>query len=56
MPAKDVSVRDSLLSDSVLQRAGYMILPDYVREFLGTVFSGENLISHDGNWSDYNVL
>ena len=46
MSAENVAVRDPLLLDGVLERAGYVVLPDDFRELLRTVFSGKNLVAH----------
>jgi hypothetical protein len=46
MSAKNVSVRDPALLDSILERAGDVLLPDDFRELLRTIFSGENLVAH----------
>ena len=44
--AENVAVRDALLLDGVLQRAGDVVLPDHVGELLGPVFAGKDLIAH----------
>jgi hypothetical protein len=46
MTAENVAVGDPSLRDSVLERAGNVLLPDDFRELLRTVFSGENLVAH----------
>jgi hypothetical protein len=39
MPAKDISMRNSLLLDGILQRAGDVLLPNDLRKALGAVFT-----------------
>ena len=49
VPTKDVAVRHALLSDCVLQSAGYVVLANDIGKALWPVFSGENLITHGGS-------
>src|SRR5205085_6279265 len=44
--AEDVSVRDALLLDGILQGAGDVFLPDHVGKSLRTVLAGQDLIAH----------
>ena len=46
MTAEDVTVRDPLLLDRVLQGAGDVFLADDVGEFLRPIFARENLVTH----------
>ena len=46
MAAEDVAVGDAALGQRVQQRARDVLLPDDIAEALGTVFAGENLVSH----------
>ena len=46
MAAKDVPVRNALLLDGILERAGNVFLPDDIGELLWTIFAGENLVAH----------
>jgi hypothetical protein len=53
VPTENVAMRDALLFDGVLERAGDVVLPNDVREFLWPVFAGKDLIAH-GNF-DYKL-
>src|ERR1700733_984166 len=46
MPTEDVAVGHPLLLQSVAQGAGHMLLAGDIGEALGTIFAGENLVSH----------
>ncbi len=46
MPTEDVAVGHPLLLQSVAQCTGHMILSSDIGEALGTIFAGENLVSH----------
>ena len=46
MAAEDVAVRNALLLDGVLQRAGDVLLANDFGEFLRTVFAGQDLVAH----------
>ena len=46
MSAEDVAVRDALLRDGILQRAGDVFLADHVGEFLRPVFARQDLVAH----------
>src|SRR2546427_8882524 len=48
VPAKDVAVRRPPLLNGILERAGNMLLPDYLGEFLRTVLTRQDLIAHGG--------
>jgi hypothetical protein len=39
-------VRQAILLDRILERAGDVVLPDDIVERLGSVFAGENLVAH----------
>jgi hypothetical protein len=47
MSAEYIAVCCSSLLDTVFERTGDVILADNLGEFLGTVFTGENLITHE---------
>ncbi len=49
MPTEDVSMGDPFLFESVAQGTGNVLLAGDIGEALGTVFAGENLISHSRN-------
>ena len=44
--AEDVAVCNTLLLDGILQGARDMFLTDYIGEFLGSIFAGQDLITH----------
>jgi anti-sigma B factor antagonist len=44
--AENVPVRRTLLLNSIFQSASYVLLPDYVGEFLRPVLARQNLIAH----------
>ena len=46
MPAEDVTVRDALLRNGILQGAGDVFLADDFGEFLRTVFARQDLVAH----------
>ena len=48
-PDKQIGVREPILLDRVLERAGDVRLPDQIVERLRAIFSGENLIAHVPN-------
>src|SRR2546426_4174604 len=48
VPAKDVAVRRPPLLNGILERAGNMLLPDYLGKFLRTVLTRQDLIAHGG--------
>src|SRR5206468_8741909 len=48
VPAKDVAVRRPPLLNGILERAGNVLLPDYLGEFLRTVLTRQDLIAHGG--------
>jgi hypothetical protein len=39
-------VRDALLLNGVLERAGDVLLANHLRKTLGTVFTRQNLVAH----------
>ncbi len=47
VPREDVAVRDAVLGEGVHQGAGDVVLAGYVGEALRTVFSGQNLVTHE---------
>src|SRR5438552_2396840 len=48
VPAKNVAVRRPSLLNGILERAGNVLLPDYLGEFLRTVLTRPDLIAHGG--------
>src|SRR5437588_5490150 len=48
VPAKNVAVRRPSLLNGILERAGNVLLPDYLGEFLRTVLTRQDLIAHGG--------
>ena len=45
-PDKQVGLREPVRRNTILQRAGDVVLPDHFVERLGTVFSGKNSVAH----------
>jgi hypothetical protein len=56
MPTEDVAMCNPLLLDGILQGAGDVFLPDYVGELLGSIFAGENLITHERKIRLYGLM
>jgi hypothetical protein len=52
VPAEDVPVGHTLLFESVAEGAGHVLLAGDIREALGTVFAGENLVRHKEGRND----
>jgi hypothetical protein len=46
MSAEDISVRNPLLLNGILERAGHVLLPNDLREALRPVFTRQDLVTH----------
>ena len=51
LAGKDVAVRDAVLRDRVLERGADVLLADQLRERLGPVFSGDDLVHGGVRWN-----
>src|SRR5664279_4108163 len=55
MSAEDVTMRDALLLNGVLQGTGDVLLTDDVGELLGSIFARQNLVTHGRKFRLYGL-